>query len=119
MRASEFTEQFRVKSRGKFRLRDHDPRWAGPPALKALKSEEVIAEAKEMLEQSQRELSTAQELLYANDRYSLLIVLQGMDASGKDGERRGKKGEGDQKGQTGPAPAEGGAKSGSEAKSPP
>jgi membrane fusion protein, multidrug efflux system len=40
------------------------------------------------------------------------------DASGKDGERRGKKGEGDQKGQTGPAPAEG-AKSGSEAKSPP
>ena len=41
------------------------------------------------------------------------------DASGKDGERRGKKGEGDQKGQTGPAPAEGGAKSGSEAKSPP
>src|SRR4051794_20669899 len=85
MRASEFTEQFRIKSRGKFRLRDHDPRWAGPPALKALKSEEVKAEAKEMLEQSQRELSTAQELLYANDRYSLLIVLQGMDASGKDG----------------------------------
>jgi multidrug efflux system membrane fusion protein len=41
------------------------------------------------------------------------------DASGKDSERRGKKGEGDQKGQTGPAPAEGGAKSGSEAKSPP
>ena len=41
------------------------------------------------------------------------------DAAGKDGERRGKKGEGDQKGQTGPAPAEGGAKSGSEAKSPP
>jgi multidrug efflux system membrane fusion protein len=41
------------------------------------------------------------------------------DAAGKDGERRGKKGEGDQKGQTGPAPAEGSIKSGSGAKSPP
>jgi len=41
------------------------------------------------------------------------------DAAGKDGERRGKKGEGDQKGQTGPAPAEGTVKSGSGAKSPP
>jgi multidrug efflux system membrane fusion protein len=38
------------------------------------------------------------------------------DAQGKDGERRGKKGEGDQKGQTGPAPAEGNVKSGSGAK---
>jgi multidrug efflux system membrane fusion protein len=43
----------------------------------------------------------------------------GKDAAGKDGERRGKKGEGDQKGQTGPAPAEGTVKSGSGAKSPP
>ncbi len=41
------------------------------------------------------------------------------DAAGKDGERRGKKGEGDQKGQTGPAPAEGSVKSGSGAKSQP
>ena len=41
------------------------------------------------------------------------------DAASKDGERRDKKGEGDQKGQTGPASAEGSAKSGSGAKSPP
>jgi multidrug efflux system membrane fusion protein len=44
---------------------------------------------------------------------------RGPDAAGKAGERRGKKGEGDQKGQTGPAPAEGSIKSGSGAKSPP
>lgn len=41
------------------------------------------------------------------------------DAAGKDGERRGNKGEGDQKGQTGPGPAEGSVKSGSGAKSQP
>jgi len=43
----------------------------------------------------------------------------GKDGTGKDGERRGKKGEGNQKAQTGPAPAEGSAKSGSGAKSQP
>ncbi len=43
------------------------------------------------------------------------------DAQGaaKDGERRGKQGEGDQKGQTGPAPAQGSDKSGSGAKAQP
>jgi PPK2 family polyphosphate:nucleotide phosphotransferase len=31
------------------------------------------------------ELGAQQELLYASDRYALLIIFQGMDASGKDG----------------------------------
>jgi multidrug efflux system membrane fusion protein len=49
---------------------------------------------------------------------------QGKDGQGKDGEHRGKRGEhsqgeGDQKGQTGPAPAPGGAQSGGGAKSQP
>ena len=43
----------------------------------------------------------------------------GRSRQGWSGERRGKKGEGDQKGQTGPAPAEGSVKSGSGAKSQP
>jgi PPK2 family polyphosphate:nucleotide phosphotransferase len=38
-----------------------------------------------MLQSEQRELSERQNLLYADNRYSLLIILQGMDASGKDG----------------------------------
>jgi polyphosphate kinase 2 (PPK2 family) len=33
----------------------------------------------------QQELSDRQELLYADNRYSLLVIFQGMDASGKDG----------------------------------
>ncbi len=43
----------------------------------------------------------------------------GKDSAGKDGERRGKKGEGDQKSQTGSGPAEGSVKSGSGPKSQP
>jgi len=38
-----------------------------------------------VLEQHVRELSRLQELLYAHDRYALLVIFQAMDAAGKDG----------------------------------
>ena len=38
-----------------------------------------------LLEQNRRELAKAQELLYASNTHALLVILQGMDASGKDG----------------------------------
>jgi PPK2 family polyphosphate:nucleotide phosphotransferase len=41
--------------------------------------------SKGILEESVKKLNSAQELLWAGDSYSLLIILQGMDASGKDG----------------------------------
>src|SRR5690606_2060849 len=40
---------------------------------------------KGLLAEYTRELSEAQELLWASDTYSLLIVLQALDAAGKDG----------------------------------
>jgi PPK2 family polyphosphate:nucleotide phosphotransferase len=42
-------------------------------------------EYRDMLNAHVKELGAQQELLYASDRYSLLIVFQGMDAAGKDG----------------------------------
>jgi PPK2 family polyphosphate:nucleotide phosphotransferase len=78
-------EQFLVKPGKRFRLKDHHPDWAGGDEFKRLKKAELKADAVELLEQNRLELEAAQELLYANDRYSLLIVLQGMDAAGKDG----------------------------------
>src|SRR5205814_10453768 len=36
-------------------------------------------------EQNLQDLAEAQQLLYADDRYAVLIVLQAMDAAGKDG----------------------------------
>jgi PPK2 family polyphosphate:nucleotide phosphotransferase len=41
--------------------------------------------SKGILEESVKRLNSAQGLLWAGDSYSLLIILQGMDASGKDG----------------------------------
>jgi polyphosphate kinase 2 (PPK2 family) len=37
------------------------------------------------LEEFTKELATAQELLYATDTYALLVILQALDAAGKDG----------------------------------
>ena len=40
---------------------------------------------KEILTQHVEELSKRQSLLYAHNRYSILLIIQGMDAGGKDG----------------------------------
>jgi PPK2 family polyphosphate:nucleotide phosphotransferase len=41
--------------------------------------------ADELLTKSQKELAKMQDVLWASNKYSLLIILQGMDAAGKDG----------------------------------
>ena len=78
-------EIFHVRPGEKFRLADCDTGWAQTPELEELGKETVKDRAKEILETSLRDLAEAQERLYASDRYSLLIVLQAMDAAGKDG----------------------------------
>jgi PPK2 family polyphosphate:nucleotide phosphotransferase len=42
-------------------------------------------EYRDILSAHVKELGARQELLYASDRYALLIIFQGMDAAGKDG----------------------------------
>ena len=76
---------FRVGPGSRVRLKDHDPSWAGAGEFKELRSDELKARAKAFLAKNLKELAEAQERLYANDVYSVLIVLQAMDAAGKDG----------------------------------
>jgi PPK2 family polyphosphate:nucleotide phosphotransferase len=57
-----------------------DTRWLGTAGAA---SERQLAE--EDLESFKEELASAQELLYAADRYALLVILQALDAAGKDG----------------------------------
>lgn len=59
--------------------------WAQDEELKAAGREAVKERAREIREQNRRELDSAQELLWASDTSSVLIILQGMDTSGKDG----------------------------------
>lgn len=42
-------------------------------------------EAKEQLTKDVEKLAELQSMLYAQDRYSILVIFQAMDAAGKDG----------------------------------
>ena len=73
----DYRKQFRVKPGEKLRLNKLDP---------AYKSKhESEAEAKEEAEHFLKKLARQQALLYAEHKHSILIVLQAMDAGGKDG----------------------------------
>ena len=61
-----------------------DPAWTGGPDFADLTREELGARAGDALAHGKEALSDAQELLWASDRYALLVVLQAMDAAGKD-----------------------------------
>jgi PPK2 family polyphosphate:nucleotide phosphotransferase len=78
-------ERFRVAPGKKVRLGDHDPGWAQTKELKELGKDVVKERAQEILAQNLEDLAEAQERLYANDVYSVLVCLQAMDAAGKDG----------------------------------
>jgi PPK2 family polyphosphate:nucleotide phosphotransferase len=76
---------FQVKPGTNVRLKDHDPAWSGTKDMKELGKAEIKDIAKEILKRNIDELAEAQELLYAGDTYSLLVIVQAMDAAGKDG----------------------------------
>ncbi|MGB2899211.1 MAG: polyphosphate kinase 2 family protein [Candidatus Acidiferrum sp.] len=75
--ASRFAEPFCVTKGEKFRLRDWDP--ADTTGVKNKQHAQDILDAREGV------LNHLQEKLYAQDRWALLVVLQGLDAAGKDG----------------------------------
>jgi PPK2 family polyphosphate:nucleotide phosphotransferase len=78
-------EQFRVPPGKRIKLRDHDTGWAQTEELKALGKDVIKKRAKVFLEKNLEELAEAQERLWADDRYAVLVVLQALDAAGKDG----------------------------------
>jgi PPK2 family polyphosphate:nucleotide phosphotransferase len=76
---------FQLRRSGRVRLRDHNTRWAGGAEFKDLKEDELKARAEKFMASNIAALCDAQERLYAADSFSVLIVLQAMDAAGKDG----------------------------------
>jgi len=78
-------ELFRVPTGKKFRLEDCNPGWKQTGEFEDFGKDALKERAKQTLEQNLADLAEAQNLLYADDRYAVLIVLQAMDAAGKDG----------------------------------
>jgi PPK2 family polyphosphate:nucleotide phosphotransferase len=78
-RLKKFLKPYRVDNGRKFRLRDYDP-----GDTHNLTSENK-REAKELLRLGVEWLAEEQQMLYAQDRWGVLLMFQAMDAAGKDG----------------------------------
>jgi PPK2 family polyphosphate:nucleotide phosphotransferase len=69
--------RYRIANGSRFRLKDVDPRDSWGKRLKPI--------ADQMLKQACKRMASLQERLYAQDRWSVLLIFQAMDAAGKDG----------------------------------
>ena len=72
-----YTHPFRITNGKRFQLKDFDP-----GDTRGLKMEK--GDAAELLQRGTQWLAEEQDMLYAQDRWSLLLVFQAMDAAGKD-----------------------------------
>ena len=81
----EIERLFRAPAKGRMRLKNIDPGWAAKEQFRDLKKDQLKARAVSYLEENLGALRKAQEVLWANDRHAVLIVLQAMDGAGKDG----------------------------------
>jgi PPK2 family polyphosphate:nucleotide phosphotransferase len=77
MKNGDLAKAYRIDDGRRFRLKDVDPGDTG-----GLDSKE---NAQESLAKGVERLAELQELLYAQDRWAVLLVFQAMDAAGKDG----------------------------------
>src|SRR4029079_15010467 len=78
-------DRVRVKPGSKVRLKDYSTDWALTKELKKEGKEAAKERAKDLLQDDLERLCDAQQLLFADDRHAVLVVLQAMDAAGKDG----------------------------------
>ncbi len=70
--------RYRIEDGAAFRLKEHDPADTGGLQLKK-------QDAAALLQKGVDILAAQQDMLYAQDRWSVLCIFQAMDAAGKDG----------------------------------
>jgi PPK2 family polyphosphate:nucleotide phosphotransferase len=68
-------KKFKISSRKRFSIMQHDPEFSGN-----FEKDEAV----HLLNELSSEMSELQEEMYAQNKYSLLIIFQAMDAAGKD-----------------------------------
>ena len=82
---NEVMNRCKVDKQNVFSLSDHDTAWSGTQDIQKLGEKKLKKKAKKILKDNLKELSEAQELLYASGKKSMLLIFQAMDAAGKDG----------------------------------
>ena len=77
MKTAKLEKSYRVDDGKHFRLKEFDPADTG--------HWDSVEEAKEQLQKDIKRMEELQDKLYAQDRWSVLLIFQAMDAAGKDG----------------------------------
>jgi PPK2 family polyphosphate:nucleotide phosphotransferase len=78
-RAKKLAKRYRVDSEKKFKLKDY------PTSVSSDLGKEDKPAAQKLLQLGVEALASMQDKLYAQDKWSLLVIFQAMDAAGKDG----------------------------------
>jgi PPK2 family polyphosphate:nucleotide phosphotransferase len=84
MVTDEMLDRLRVAPDTTVRLKDFPTGWAITKGLKKQGKDAIKLQAQAALNANVARLAEAQQLLYADDRHAILVVLQAMDAAGKD-----------------------------------
>jgi PPK2 family polyphosphate:nucleotide phosphotransferase len=83
-RRERITKELLVEPGTDANIARRDPAWTGGPEFEQLSAKELSATAKAFRDRGVKELSDAQELLWASNTYAMLVVFQAIDAAGKD-----------------------------------
>ncbi|MEI7912387.1 MAG: polyphosphate kinase 2 family protein [Verrucomicrobiota bacterium] len=78
-------QQFVVEPGTTVNLKHFVTDWTGTDAAQELGKDIIKERASEILAETRKQLDAVQELLYASDTHSVLLIFQAMDAAGKDG----------------------------------
>lgn len=77
-------ERFKIDPEEKFKVKDYSCVWEGTNEMQELGAKGLKKELKAYLKDNLNQLKAAQELLWASNKRSMLLIFQAMDAGGKD-----------------------------------
>lgn len=78
-------KQFIVAPNARVNLKKFTTDWAGTEEAKKLGKSKIKKRSLKILDRNREELAQVQELVYADNTRSVLLIFQAMDAAGKDG----------------------------------
>jgi PPK2 family polyphosphate:nucleotide phosphotransferase len=82
---SDIMDRCKINKPNSFKMSAHNTYWFEEKEVQEFGEKKLKKKAKKIIEDNLEELSEAQELLYATNKHSLLLIFQAMDAAGKDG----------------------------------
>ncbi len=78
-------DRCKINKPNSFKISDHNTNWFEKEEVQEFGEKKLKKKAKKIIEDNLEDLSEAQELLYATNKHSMLLIFQAMDAAGKDG----------------------------------